>query len=376
MHQRFGNRKPPSSAYITQSPVFYYDETEGLFIGGNFWDGRATGWTLGSPAAEQAQGPFLNPVEQNNPDAAWVLQQVALSDYAWMWELVWGEPIDYTDPFAIALNYDRLGYTIAAYEGSAEVNQFSSKYDYYLAGEVELTPMEAWGLELFEGEGMCSACHISQLGDEWVDYGLGGFLETIPEFADLAGENMGKHKVPTLRNVDKKPGNNFTKAYIHNGVFKSLKEVTRFYNTRDVETWPPPEVPENVNTDELGNLGPTDAEENAIVAFMKTLSDGYKLPKAEASSPYGQMETGKLELQGPNPVQATAIYTVTLPVPGQAELSLFTLGGQKVATIFSGLSDAGATSLELDLRDMSSGVYILYLKSGNRQVTKKITHLN
>ena len=41
--QRFGNRKPPSSAYATFSPVFDYDETEGLFIGGNFWDGRATG---------------------------------------------------------------------------------------------------------------------------------------------------------------------------------------------------------------------------------------------------------------------------------------------------------------------------------------------
>jgi hypothetical protein len=39
--------------------------------------------------------------------------------------------------------------------------------------------------------------------------------------------------------------------------------------------WPPPEVPHNVNTEELGNLKLTDAEENAIVEFMKTLSDGY-----------------------------------------------------------------------------------------------------
>ena len=62
---------------------------------------------------------------------------------------------------------------------------------------------------------------------------------------------------------------------MHNGVFKSLKEVVHFYNTRDVEEWPPPEVPENVNTDELGDLGLTDAEENAVVAFMKTLSDGW-----------------------------------------------------------------------------------------------------
>ena len=63
------------------------------------------------------------------------------------------------------------------------------------------------------------------------------------------------------------------------GVFKSLKEVVHFYNTRDVEDWPEPEVSENVNTDELGNLGLTDAEEDAIVAFMKTLSDGFKVKK-------------------------------------------------------------------------------------------------
>jgi cytochrome c peroxidase len=63
---------------------------------------------------------------------------------------------------------------------------------------------------------------------------------------------------------------------MHNGVFKSLEEVVHFYNTRDVEAWPPPEVPENVNTDELGDLQLTPAEEAEIVAFMKTLSDGYK----------------------------------------------------------------------------------------------------
>ena len=88
---------------------------------------------------------------------------------------------------------------------------------------------------------------------------------------------MGKHKVPTLRNVDKRPYPEFVKAYGHNGYFKSLKEIVHFYNTRDVEgaAWPPPEVPENVNTTELGNLGLSDAEEDAIVAFLKTLTDGY-----------------------------------------------------------------------------------------------------
>ncbi len=87
---------------------------------------------------------------------------------------------------------------------------------------------------------------------------------------------MGKHKVPTLRNVAKAPTPNFPKAYMHNGVFKTLKEVVHFYNTRDVDpSWPAPEVADNINTDELGNLGLSDQEEDAVVAFMETLSDGY-----------------------------------------------------------------------------------------------------
>ena len=48
-----------------------------------------------------------------------------------------------------------------------------------------------------------------------------------------------------------------------------------FYNTRDVEEWPEPEVPGNVNSDELGDLGLTPEEESALVSFMKTLTDGY-----------------------------------------------------------------------------------------------------
>jgi cytochrome c peroxidase len=63
---------------------------------------------------------------------------------------------------------------------------------------------------------------------------------------------------------------------MHNGIFKSLKEVVHFYNTAGIPgKWPAPEVPMNVNRVELGDLGLTDAEENAIVAFMNTLSDGW-----------------------------------------------------------------------------------------------------
>jgi cytochrome c peroxidase len=66
---------------------------------------------------------------------------------------------------------------------------------------------------------------------------------------------------------------------MHNGVFKTLKEVVHFYNTRDVEDWPPPEVSENVNIDELGDLGLTSDEEDSIVAFLETLSDSNKVKK-------------------------------------------------------------------------------------------------
>lgn len=76
---RFGERKPPSAAYATLSPIFHMDK-HGLFVGGNFWDGRATGEKIGNPAADQAQGPFLNPVEQALPDSACVVYRVCNGD--------------------------------------------------------------------------------------------------------------------------------------------------------------------------------------------------------------------------------------------------------------------------------------------------------
>src|SRR5450759_4048027 len=80
MPGRFGNRKPPAAAYAGKSPILYNDGTK--WIGGMFWDGRATGRTLDDPLAEQAQGPFLNPLEQNLPDANSVCNMVAQSGYA------------------------------------------------------------------------------------------------------------------------------------------------------------------------------------------------------------------------------------------------------------------------------------------------------
>jgi cytochrome c peroxidase len=342
----FSNRKPPTVAYAT-APVFHMtiEDDAALFVGGHFWDGRATGERLGDPIADQAQGPFVNPVEQALPDTGCVVRRVCVANYPVTLEsqypgscaIVWPADIDAwvahghiadetTERSASNLAYDHITTAIAAYERSREVNPFSSKFDRSLAGEAVLSREEQAGLELFAGRGKCSACHpldkgphgeaplltdftfdnlgiprnpenpwyraaSNPAGVAWADHGLGAFLSTRPEWRQLAAANIGKQKVPTLRNVDRRPDGAFVKAYMHNGYFKSLRGLVHFYNTRDVKAacpeplperealarncWPAPEVLANMNRDELGNLGLSEAEERAIVAFMRTLSDGY-----------------------------------------------------------------------------------------------------
>jgi len=339
---RFGDRKPPSAAYATLSPIFYQDKS-GLFVGGNFWDGRATGQKLGNPAADQAQGPFLNPAEQALPDSACVVWRVCNpvvpEDYPVSFEDVWGAgacniawPSDVAVTCAaegatVALSdadratsdmaYDQIALSIAAYEDSPEVNAFSSKYDLTFEGKVKLNKQEQRGYALFRGKAQCHRCHISSgqqalftdytfdnLGipqnpenpagkaPDFVDPGLGGFLKNAGYDEVVYLAEWGKHKVPTLRNVDLRPDGDFVKDYGHNGYFKSLEGIVHFYNTRDVkptcpgpyteaealaaDCWPAPEVAETVNRDELGDLGLTLEEEAAIVAFMRALSDGYQ----------------------------------------------------------------------------------------------------
>ena len=322
---RFGNRKPPASSYAGDSPVLHYDKKERVWVGGMFWDGRATGDKLKDPLAEQAKGPFLNPLEQNIPDEKTLCLMVQNAHYASLFEEVWGKGSLDCDKNAAAV-YDQVGKSVAAYERSAEANPFSSKFDYWLRKKVELSAEEKKGLKLFNGKGKCSECHLSSKrkkgdhplftdftydnlgipknlqnpyytmagqwnpdGKDYVDYGLGGFLREAGYQPRQYKQELGKFKVPTLRNVDKRPSPDLTKAYGHNGYFKSLKEVVHFYNTRDVlgkcETmkeprpgvncWPEPEVRTNLNKEELGNLRLTNEEEDAIVAFLRTLSDGY-----------------------------------------------------------------------------------------------------
>jgi cytochrome c peroxidase len=332
---RFGNRKPPSAAYATLSPILSVDR-HGLWTGGNFWDGRATGEKLGNPAADQAQGPFVNPAEQALPDSACVVYRVCTGAYSDLFKSVMGaeacaiswpgdvESVCQTEGTQVTLSpsdrdrsnltYDEIALAIATFEDSPEVNAFTSKFDLSRKGKAKLTAQEQKGFALFQGKGKCNNCHIpngqhpaftdftyDNLGvpknpenpvyindPGFIDTGLGGYLKNIGQPPEVYGPNLGKMKVPTLRNVDKRPDPGFVKAFSHNGYFKSLEEIVHFYNTRDVlptcppgfddggvTCWPPPEYPANVNHDELGNLGLTPDEEAAIVAFLKTLNDGY-----------------------------------------------------------------------------------------------------
>jgi cytochrome c peroxidase len=352
---RFGDRNSPASAYAMYAPSLYWDADEGLFIGGQFWDGRATGEVLGDPLADQALGPFLNPVEMANPVRRTVINSIKHSDYADRFEQVWGERILKDTDAA----YEAVALSIAAFERTALFGEFSSKYDHYLqacldAGgdaedcakgtsavdEVAITVAEEFfteeewaGFQLFmkedAGGAKCVACHVADWvdpdvlgngvvvpdwargmipplftdftydnlgvpknwgspflymppnlnpdGTSFVDYGLARFLAGRPDLWPdddawaLADEN-GKFKVMTLRNIS------LTAPYAHNGFFGRLEDITNFYNTRDVDPWPEPEVPDNVNTDELGNLGLSGTQELLLVEFMKTLTDGWEPP--------------------------------------------------------------------------------------------------
>ncbi len=111
-------------------------------------------------------------------------------------------------------------------------------------------------------------------GKNYIDYGLA----QNPNINNGPNEK-GKFKVSTLRNIAG------TAPYLHNGVFDTLKEVVEFYNERDVsDRWEKAEVSENKNTEELGDLKLSEVEVDAIVAFLRTLSDGYELTESQLSA--------------------------------------------------------------------------------------------
>ena len=298
-----GGRNAPSAAYAAFTPIFHWAPHMGMYMGGQFWDGRAATLT------DQAQGPFLNPVEMAMPSKAAVLMAIGSENnknnsvYTKLFSSVYGITLEnflsIDNTTYVNAAYINVADAIATFEKSKHMSEFSSKYDHFLAGETKLSAIEQRGLELFNGKAKCSNCHTSKtltapdgtnmpalftnytyhnLGipkstnplivNDPIDNGLGGRSDIATN--DPNGLQLGKHKVVTLRNIA------LTAPYGHNGYFASLKEIVHFYNTRDVADWPAPEIANNMmKMGMIGDLGLSADEEDAIVAFMNTLTDGF-----------------------------------------------------------------------------------------------------
>lgn len=388
LEDRFGNRKPPTAAYGGDSPALYYDEVAGKWVGGMFLDGRATGWILGDSLAEQAGGPFLNPLEMAMPDIQQVCNRVARSAYADLFIQTWGPESLNCAKDAQGV-YERISRAIAAYERSPEVNPFTSKFDLFwdnakLAGKdvtkikcgggmggggmmmgcpgggmdpnrwsmfrnLGLTDAELRGLAVFNdpNRANCASCHSLAPGSDgyplftnfnyenigmpknpqnpfyampqkwnpdgvsWVDFGLGSFLQSAGYAPEVYEPQLGKFRVPTLRNVDMRPSPDFVKSYGHNGYFKSLDDLILFYAWRGLtmngglglggtgmdcelmggggmggggmgggmeamqmcnpNLFPQPEVNQNLTPMNHFNM----MDQANLVTFLKTLSDGH-----------------------------------------------------------------------------------------------------
>jgi cytochrome c peroxidase len=313
-----GLRNAMTNSYAGWVPTFKFITTNGVTeaSGGMFWDGRAD-----TPAL-QALGPLLNPLEMNNPDRRSVVDKISRSAYANLFKQEFGSNI-FADTDSA---FTQIGVAIEAFERSA-LQPFSSRYDAFVRGQARLSAAEARGMALFmdPAKGNCAACHLmnpssgkpeDSLFSEFTyyatgvprnnaiprnanpaffDLGLCGPERSAPALpagvaAGLTIENFcGKFRMPTLRNVAERP------AFMHNGVFKDLREVVRFYATRNSnpQHWYGQAVSNDLPTRYLANIevekapfnrsasdGPAlnEAEINDIVAFLHTLSDAVPPP--------------------------------------------------------------------------------------------------
>ena len=314
-----GLRNAPTNSYTGFVPAFSFrtDGGETEAMGGHFWDGRADTLEI------QALGPFLNPLEMNNASKRAVVDKIAAARYAPLFRQQFGANIFNDTETA----YTQIGLAIAAFERAA-LQPFSSKYDAVVRHQATFTPNEARGMALFmdPARANCSGCHLmdpttgkpeDSLFSEFTYYANGIPRNTaIPRNADPAFFDLGlcgpertaptlpagvvpgttianfcgKFKMPTLRNVAERP------AFMHNGFFNNLNEVVRFYSTRNTnpQRWYGPSgVPNDLPAQYRGNIesvkapfnraatsGPllTEPEINDIVAFLHTLSDGFRAP--------------------------------------------------------------------------------------------------
>jgi cytochrome c peroxidase len=305
----FAKRNTPSVLYLRFVRQFHlhWEEDAPLVnaYAGFFWDGRT------DSIVELVKQPLLNPNEMNAGDAARVAATIASGGYAGDFRKEFGSALDDHDPNA-ALK--ALGEALNAYLLSPEMSPFSSRYDDYIRGKEQLSPIEAKGLALFKdpAKGACSGCHklndrsSDPKGSLFTDYEFDAVAAPRnralpatqdPDYFDLGlceradddykaktAEFCGKFRTPSLRNVAVREN------FMHNGVFSKLRDVVAFYATRDTdpERWyksskfddVPDKYRANVNVEKAPynrRRGKTpaldDQEIDAVVAFLGTLTD-------------------------------------------------------------------------------------------------------
>jgi cytochrome c peroxidase len=325
-----GLRAVPSLRYLQATPAFTEhfrdsdDEGDASVdngpTGGLTWDGRV------DRGRDQARLPLLSPLEMANDSPAAVVEAVRRSPHAELLRRAFGETI-FADPDRA---FDGILQALEAYEQRyTEFFPYSSKYDAFLDGKAELTAPEARGLALFNDpeKGNCAHCHLSARSNDgappqFTDYGLAALgvprnpaipANADPAFYDLGmcgplrrdladrGEYCGMFKLPSLRNVA------LRRAFFHNGMFRTLRQVMEFYVERDThpEKWYPrgadgtvrkfDDLPAqyhaNVNIEppfdrRLGDEPRLSGEEiDDIIAFLHTLTDGYRSGQEDAKSP-------------------------------------------------------------------------------------------
>jgi cytochrome c peroxidase len=315
--RRPGIRAVPSLMYGQDVPPFtqhYFEpEDEGDEsvdqgpTGGRDWDGRV------DRARDQAAIPLLDRNEMANTTPGAVVAAVTHGPYARDVRRLYGRDV-FSDP---ARAFGALTEALEFFQQTPGIfRPFSSKYDAFLAGRASLTEQEARGLAVFNdpAKGNCAQCHRSAVMADgqpplFTDFGfvaLGlprnkaipvnadpGYFDLGlcgPERHDLAGraEYCGMFKAPTLRNVALK------QSFYHNGVFHTLRQAVAFYAERDVEPgkWYPRGPDGTVRKfDDLpaeyaGNVTMeppfggarvlSDAGVDDLVAFLGTLTDGYR----------------------------------------------------------------------------------------------------
>ena len=235
VHFRAGKRTAQRYTYSSYFPPLQFDAEQGNFVGGNFWDSRATGYKLRSPDAEQSQFPPVDPAEMGNPDTACIVYELSLAPYRPLFELIWGAgsfniawpgniaeicatpngasvfggsatPVRLTpaDRTLSDNDYDHWAQSLSAFEKSLSVSPFTSKFDAFIAGKYTMTADEAAGYALFRGKGNCNTCHLDgrstaptpAFGTAPNGVDTGAVADLTPVFTCFGSSNLGLPKNP------------------------------------------------------------------------------------------------------------------------------------------------------------------------------------